>query len=201
MKNEIATIDERADQLSTMLRRRVDKAGAAQIAKMFLGQYPQRQGGDEDIYVRQLMDLIASYPEEIAMKLASVKTNPLPGSPFLPGIGEVRDAMDKITQPLQQNLTTQRQLKSQIENRDKPLTEEQRKANADRLRKLSEEISRGPLPADASEARVRGWPEWLWPEHEQSAEFKRRAALSERCQQPGALAAYMEAQKTGEDTQ
>lgn len=189
--NEVATIDHRTTELAERINRRVDKAGAAQIAKMFLGQYPQRQGGDEDIYVRQLMDLIASYPEEIAMRLASVNTNPLPGSPFLPGVGEVRDALDKIYQPLQRNLTTQRELKNQIESRDKPLTEEQRKANADRLRKLSQEITAGPTENQSPE-RARGWPEWLWPEHEQSPEFKRRAALSERTQQPGALAEWME---------
>lgn len=119
---------------------------ATWAVKLILGSYPTRKVANPDVYVQQLAALLSSYPTWLVKDLANPKTGVVSRSPFLPTLSEIgRFAEARLAQKFEV-VKRYRDEQKRLDDcrQDDEIPDEERKAMADRLRKLAAEMRARP---------------------------------------------------------
>lgn len=176
VQSEVQKLSARIEATQHQIRERKSLDECQSAAEFILNCYPNANLPDDVTYLRTIRELFLGYPACVVEVVANPRTGIVTRSKFVPTVQEISEMAEPHLTRMHSHVRNDKGALQQLKNREAEPTEEERKANADRLHALSEEIRIGPLPENPSKARALGWPEWMWDESEQSEKYKELAA-------------------------
>lgn len=96
---------------------RATEADAAEIVAVILGAYPQRDVGNDPVYVGLLTEALIGEPRAMLRKMIDPKYGLIAEKPFLPTLSDVRAFMEQHRARCESHDTVAHELAKQLEDR------------------------------------------------------------------------------------
>ena len=117
-----------------------DAETCQQVAEMLVGSYPNANPGDPATYMRAMRALLGGYPATVVAAIANPRTGIVTKCKFPPTMAEIEEFAAPYLARMQASLKRDRETVLQIEQRDEPVSDEERQQRVSQLKALADSM-------------------------------------------------------------
>lgn len=129
-----------------------DKEALTKAAEMIVAAYPNSRPPDAKSYVKTMIAHLSKYPRVVLEQIIDPRTGVITKTVYPPVVADIEEFAGPIMRQMERALASASRAVRQIESHEPELSDEERKAMADRLRNLAKKIG-SDSEAEAEERR------------------------------------------------